>query len=227
MAKRIIGKRVKTIGDHPHSGESGVMIGFENTIAGPGLRVELDSCPHGTAACFVFKRKCIGGRPVKAITIWQPWASLVAVGAKTMETRSWPTKYRGPIAIHAAQRPFNTDIYLDRELHIFTEALCLPDIYSFDSLPYGCVIATAELVECWKITNNGHTNGSSLAARIEGGRYGGKTNIVEGKEIFFGDWTPGRYAWEFTNMCMLPEPIPAKGKQGLWNWELPEVAGNG
>ena len=50
------------------------------------------------------------GRPVKAITIWQPWASLVAVGAKTMETRSWPTKYRGPIAIHAAQRPFNTDI---------------------------------------------------------------------------------------------------------------------
>ena len=59
MTKRIIGKRVRIIGDHPHSGESGVVAGLENTIAGPGLRVELDNCPHGTAACFVFKRKCM------------------------------------------------------------------------------------------------------------------------------------------------------------------------
>lgn len=39
---------------------------------------------------------------MKAITIWQPWASLIACGVKQYETRSWPTKYRGPIAIHAA-----------------------------------------------------------------------------------------------------------------------------
>ena len=156
---------------------------------------------------------------MKAITLWQPWASLLACGAKKFETRSWATNYRGAIAIHAAQKPFDTDIYLDRDLHLFAEGLCLPDIYSFNRLPFGCVIATAELVECWKITNNGHTNGSSLAARIEGGRYGGKTNIVEGKEIFFGDWTPGRYAWELVNVKMLPDPIPAKGKQGLWSWK--------
>ena len=41
---------------------------------------------------------------MKAITIWQPWASLIACGAKKYETRSWPTKYRGPIAIHAAAK---------------------------------------------------------------------------------------------------------------------------
>ena len=38
---------------------------------------------------------------MKALTIRQPWASLIAAGVKTIETRSWSTKYRGPLAIHA------------------------------------------------------------------------------------------------------------------------------
>lgn len=42
---------------------------------------------------------------MKAITIWQPWAEFVAAGVKHNETRSWATKYRGPIAIHAAVKP--------------------------------------------------------------------------------------------------------------------------
>ncbi len=41
---------------------------------------------------------------MKAITIHQPWASLIVVGAKRFETRSWETKYRGPIAIHASKQ---------------------------------------------------------------------------------------------------------------------------
>ncbi len=41
---------------------------------------------------------------MKAITIWQPWASLIACGAKKFETRSWATNYRGPIAIHVAKK---------------------------------------------------------------------------------------------------------------------------
>lgn len=44
---------------------------------------------------------------MKAITLWQPWASLLACGAKGYETRSWATSYRGQIAIHAAKK----DIY--------------------------------------------------------------------------------------------------------------------
>jgi hypothetical protein len=43
---------------------------------------------------------------VKALTLHQPWASLVAAGVKMIETRSWSTRYRGPLAIHAgAKRP--------------------------------------------------------------------------------------------------------------------------
>jgi hypothetical protein len=41
---------------------------------------------------------------MKAISLWQPWATLVAIGAKTIETRGWSTSYRGPIAIHAAKK---------------------------------------------------------------------------------------------------------------------------
>lgn len=42
---------------------------------------------------------------MKAISLWQPWASLIAAGVKSIETRGWPTNYRGQIAIHAAKRP--------------------------------------------------------------------------------------------------------------------------
>lgn len=41
---------------------------------------------------------------MKALTLWQPWATLVALGVKTIETRSWSTSYRGPLAIHAAKK---------------------------------------------------------------------------------------------------------------------------
>ena len=41
---------------------------------------------------------------MKALSLWQPWASLIAAGVKKVETRHWPTAYRGPIAIHAAKR---------------------------------------------------------------------------------------------------------------------------
>ena len=47
---------------------------------------------------------------MKALTIWQPWASLLVSGQKKYETRSWATSYRGPIAIHAAMRPVRRTI---------------------------------------------------------------------------------------------------------------------
>lgn len=41
---------------------------------------------------------------MKAISLWQPWATLISTGDKTWETRSWATTYRGPLAIHAAKK---------------------------------------------------------------------------------------------------------------------------
>ena len=43
---------------------------------------------------------------MKALSLRQPWASLIANGHKTIETRTWRTRYRGPLAIHASMRPY-------------------------------------------------------------------------------------------------------------------------
>jgi activating signal cointegrator 1 len=159
---------------------------------------------------------------MKAITVYQPWASLIAIEAKQYETRSWKTNYRGMIAIHAALKPFDTRSWLDRELHSFAEALKLSDIYSFDKLPYGCIVATAELVECYMMYDN-IDNGIYIARtqpiKHEGDYPFTEIEKISEREQYFGDWREGRYAWEFGNMTQLPKPIPAKGKQGLWNWE--------
>jgi activating signal cointegrator 1 len=165
---------------------------------------------------------------IPAITLWQPWASLLACGAKKYETRGWETEYRGPIAIHAAAlNPFKAiksvpeNIVSEMRRALKAKGI-LTESTDFRVLPLGCIIAVAELTECWKITANGHTIGSDKAAHIVGGEYDGKANIVEGREMLFGDWTPSRYAWEFANVKILPEPILAKGKQGLWKWQVPE-----
>lgn len=154
---------------------------------------------------------------MKAITVWQPWASLLACGAKQFETRGWYTTYRGPIAIHAAIRPFSTASYLDRKLHSFANALGLPDICSFDKLPHGAIIATGELIACHGITAIGWSGSSDRRiAWIDGDL---TPHYPSENELLFVDWRSGRYAWEITNVKILPEPIPAKGKQRLWNWE--------
>lgn len=176
---------------------------------------------------------------MKAITIWQPWASLIACGAKKYETRPWATSYRGPIAIHAAARDTKSilkecfpcgdwDFHPDcRAKSLFLGAVnaCGINIYE---LPMGCVIATAELVNVWHIVHNPGVD-------VDAARYIpiGAESLTNDKhapdfadyfvpteqEMLFGDWTPGRYALEIANVKMLPEPIPAKGQQRLWNWE--------
>lgn len=121
---------------------------------------------------------------MKAITIWQPWAEFIAAGVKHNETRSWATKYRGPIAIHAAVKPIRQVVPLLSE----------------KAFGYGEIIATAELVACHLITEE-------------------YLSTLPDTEKALGDYSLGRYAWELRNIKELPEPIKAKGQQGLWNWE--------
>ena len=160
---------------------------------------------------------------MKALTIWQPWASLLACGAKQFETRGWATSYRGPIAIHAAaMNPFRAilaveDDAVDEAKKALREAKILPEHGDFRYLPLGAVIATGELVGCHEIVLHGgrgiHSDDPGWLETDHG--------VYEptDQELLLGDWTPGRFAWEIINIKMLPEPIPAKGKQGLWNWK--------
>lgn len=78
---------------------------------------------------------------MRALTLWQPWASLVAAGIKRTETRRWKTPYRGPLAIHAAKfMPRKLDELWVREAERRLDC-------SLDELPRGAVVALARLVE--------------------------------------------------------------------------------
>lgn len=160
---------------------------------------------------------------MKAITLWQPWASLLASGAKIYETRSWATKYRGPIAIHAATKKVDTKSLPGAAVHAMVNAVrpitakcATTTMYvPFDLLPRGAIVATAELVECWEILRSGPDY--TVIEKFDGDANHHFRDIT-GSELLFGDWTPGRYAWEFANMKMLDTPIPVAGHQGLWNY---------
>ncbi len=64
-------------------------------------------------------------------------------------------------------------------------------------MPQGMIIATCQLVRCWKI---------------------GKNETIPEPERSFGDYTPGRYAWLLADIQPLPELVPARGALGLWEW---------
>ncbi|MEO3947660.1 ASCH domain-containing protein [Gorillibacterium sp. CAU 1737] len=146
---------------------------------------------------------------MKAITIHQPWATLIALGEKRFETRSWPTKHRGPIAIHAGKK-------VDREACEQVDIKSALDKHGLtaDTLPTGVVVATSRIADCLEIHID-HTGDAVLL--IEKAPYAW---IGEGSpEFAFGWYSDGRYAWELIDIKPLMDPIPAKGQQGLWNWE--------
>lgn len=162
---------------------------------------------------------------MKAITVYQPYASLIATENKIYETRACSTKYRGPIAIHAAQK-VDDDVFrfLICPLSTMRELYkCGVTERNVDDLPRGAIIATAELVDVWRIETSVLT-GEIRARKLNSDNRPSVTEIYPThKEKELGDWRPGRYAWELRNVKILPEPIPAKGKSSLWDWN-PEAA---
>lgn len=151
---------------------------------------------------------------MKALTLTQPWASLVAIGAKRIETRSWATNYRGPLAIHAAKGLPNEAkvLFLCTPFHeVLTKAgfqishmlMAPPKGIQPHNLPLAAVVATCKLSDCLPTEEVFRQYGAT--------RY----------EREFGDYTPGRWAWVLSNIVALPAPIPARGALGLWELTLP------
>ena len=115
---------------------------------------------------------------MKALTICQPYAELIARGEKVIENRSWPSAYRGPLAIHAGK----SRDWLDEDDD--------PSAYVF-----GAVVATARLVDCVRVEN--------LPAHL-----------------IDNEHANGPWCWLLTDVSRLPNPVPARGAQGLWDVEL-------
>ena len=135
---------------------------------------------------------------MKAITISQPYASLIATGEKFVENRTWNCNYRGPIAIHAG---------LGRQY--LTKA-------ELAKYPTGCVIAIAQLVACKRIE----------VIKINAHQAGYK-NCIDStnrtwRDVFLHVHTEGPYCWILDEIQQI-EPVKAVGKQGLWEWEPEQI----
>lgn len=125
----------------------------------------------------------------KAITVTQPFASLIAAGVKRYETRSWSTKHRGPVLIHAGKSVWGPDaVRFGLELH---HSGLLPSRLS--GLPRGAIIAIAELVDVVP------------------------SEMVERDDLVSGPFLPAAFAWRLAAVRILPEFIPWRGRLGLWD----------
>ncbi|NUQ05956.1 MAG: ASCH domain-containing protein [Anaerolineae bacterium] len=158
-----------------------------------------------------------------AITIHQPWATLIAVERKTYETRSWSTNHRGLIAIHAGKNGEElADIQEDIEDVVSWDKARLARWYrdtgrgrymlhlrqvfagsrydKMSAFPLGAVVCIARLVNCHRVE---------------------ALKNLSAQELAFGNFSPGRFAWEMEVVRYFADPIPAQGAQGVWRWTLP------
>ena len=152
------------------------------------------------------------GDSVRALSLWEPWASLMATGAKSIETRPWTTSYRGPLLICAAKRRVLRDLWDDLDCSSFQQGLA--GLFPEDrpvlpgDLNFGDGVALVDLVDC-----------------VQTGLLRAENRI--GSDALFGNFAIGRYGWVTTRVRRL-RPFPVTGRQGLFSVELPDdLAGYG
>ena len=136
---------------------------------------------------------------MKALTIWQPWATLIACGAKQLETRDWSTSHRGPLAIHAGKRwekEQKKACYTDP----FREVLRGTKYRGASDLPRGKVLCVCTLDQVWPADN--------LSQHFE----------LTAREKAFGSFAEGRFAWKLDIEKCFDDPIASRGKPGLWDF---------
>lgn len=125
---------------------------------------------------------------MRAISLWQPWASAVALGIKRVETRSWATTNTGPVVIHAAKR------WTKAQQEFADVEFTLGRIPK--QVPLGALVATAVIMGCRRTEDVAPQVGTI--------------------ERLYGDYRPGRYAWFLDHIKPLPTPIPWLGAQGFF-----------
>lgn len=130
---------------------------------------------------------------MKALTIHQPYASLIASGAKRVENRRWKINYRGLLAIHAGQ---GTAFLSPGEL---------------EKYPTGVVLATAELFACFHI--------NEIRGAYEAGKELPGLTAKAVAELAEHKFTEGPYCWVLRRIQPLKTPVRHMGRQGLWDFD--------
>ena len=152
---------------------------------------------------------------MKAITIWQPWASLIVAGAKPYEFRGWepPRSIQGQrIAIHAGARAVKPAEVADLLARLQTTQAWTTALRAAVALP---------LLERWRHEPGLLPLSSIIGSAVLGkpkrafdiaGEFGGTLNDSDRYEHC-------NWAWPLTEVAALEPIAPAKGHQGFWDWE--------
>lgn len=127
---------------------------------------------------------------MKVLTIKQPWASLIIQGYKRFEFRSWQTKYRGELLIHAGKG-------------IDKEAVKRLKKYIPEDMPLGKIIGKVKLVDCIKISPEFK-----------------EILLKENKDIYAESSFKENYGWQLTDIQKLDKSIEAKGHLSLWEYDV-------
>lgn len=143
---------------------------------------------------------------MKAISLWQPWASLWLSPRKIHETRHWPIHHRGWLLVHAAKR-FERDIDPGDPLREILDDE-FGGHWAMD-LPTGALLGVVNVVACKRTED--------VLPLVP--------DAAERDDFECGDYHPGRFAWQRSDYRVFERPIPYRGMQGLFdvpNDVLPE-----
>lgn len=145
---------------------------------------------------------------MKTITEKQPWASLIVEGIKDIENRTWPTKYRGRVLIHASAKGWKWKLVFNYLSHAARDVMSALgyDANWLKQLPTSAIIGSVEIVDCV-------INHSSIWAEKTEGWCGENSKL---HQEWFGK--PIIYNWVLAHPIQFPEPIPAKGMLGFWDY---------
>ena len=154
-------------------------------------------------------------QPMYAITLHQPWASLIALGIKAVETRSWPAPERligQTIAIHAGKK-----IVKQPGCLVEKEMLVRIGRDWRRAIPSGVVVATATLSGVARVTCINATG--RCAVHDLSTEVGCAVGLGQTRIDTWGDFSPGRWLWFLAEVSALPAPVPAIGHQSFWRWQ--------
>lgn len=164
---------------------------------------------------------------MKVISLLQPWATLVVIGEKKIETRSWNTKFRGPVLIHACKR-FGDDLKEIASSGVFADVLKKHGFLKMRSfsgfftecefnLPKGEIIGMVDICATERTESIIECKNAGIPLRRND-----KYNDTEWeKEIAFGDYSAGRHAWMLKNPVAFKVKTKTKGSLGLWEYKEP------
>jgi hypothetical protein len=145
---------------------------------------------------------------MKALTLYEPWAALVADGWKEVETRDWYTGYRGPLAIHSSVHPADKLETSRITFLLGGKGMLMPEFRM------GHVVAVCHLAACVP-TQLIELRAAQIKPPFEP-KHGWAV------ELQVGNYDFGRWAWILRDVQRLEKPIYVRGQRKLWEWTPPD-----